>query len=346
MSPEAGKGRAPNIRDVAALAGVSYQTVSRVLNGSEKIRPETKQRVLAAIEESGFRPNQAARALVTSRSRTIGVLSTHQQAHFGPQTMVHAMEVAAEAVGYRLAVVTTGATAASIVHALERLMSQAVEAVIVVAPKVSVFEAIEDSAIDVPLVTLDSSIHNKRPGGTHSFAVDQYAGARMATRHLIELGHRSIIHVAGPQDWIEADERMQGFLFELSENDLSVSAPILGELSADFGYMAGLELARRRDFSAVFAANDHMALGLLHAFRDEGLSVPGDVSVVGFDDIPDAAHYLPPLTTVRQDFAAVGRRSVEIVVAAIDSGSLGPLELVSPTLMVRESTAPPPAGWR
>jgi DNA-binding LacI/PurR family transcriptional regulator len=346
MSPEAGKGRAPNIRDVAALAGVSYQTVSRVLNDSEKIRPETKKRVLAAIEESGFRPNQAARALVTSRSRTIGVLSTHQDAHFGPQTMVHAMEVAADLAGYRLAVVTTGTTPETIVEALDRLVSQAVEALIVVAPKVSVFEAIEDSAIDLPLVTLDSSIHNKRPGRAHSFAVDQYEGARMATRHLIELGHRSIIHVAGPQDWIEADERMQGFLFELGENDLSVRAPILGELSADFGYRAGLELARRRDFSAVFAANDQMALGLLHAFRDEGLSVPHDVSVVGFDDIPDAAHYLPPLTTVRQDFAAVGRRSIELVIGELGARGLGGVEFIRPTLMVRESTAAPPTAWR
>jgi DNA-binding LacI/PurR family transcriptional regulator len=346
MPPEAGKGRAPNIRDVAALAGVSYQTVSRVLNGSEKIRPETKQRVLAAIEESGFRPNQAARALVTSRSRTIGVLSTHQEAHFGPQTMVHAMEVAADAAGYRLAVVTTGTTPATIVDALDRLVSQAVEALVVVAPKVSVFEAIEDSSLDLPLVTLDSSIHNKRPGRAHSFAVDQYEGARMATRHLVELGHRSIIHVAGPQDWIEADERMQGFLFELGENDLPVRAPILGELSADFGYRAGLELVRRRDFSAVFAANDQMALGLLHAFRDEGLSVPHDVSVVGFDDIPDAAHYLPPLTTVRQDFAAVGRRAVELVIGELGSERPGGVEFIRPTLMVRESTAPPPPAWR
>ncbi|PSL38603.1 LacI family transcriptional regulator [Labedella gwakjiensis] len=346
MPPEAGKGRAPNIRDVAALAGVSYQTVSRVLNDSEKIRPETKRRVLAAIEESGFRPNQAARALVTSKSGTIGVLSTHQYAHYGPQTMVHAMEVAADLAGYRLALVTTGSTPETIVEALDRLVRQAVEALIVVAPKVSVFEAIEDSSLDLPLVTLDSSIHNKRPGRAHSFAVDQYEGARMATRHLIELGHRSIIHLAGPQDWIEADERMQGFLFELSENDLPVRAPILGELSADFGYRAGLELVRRRDFSAVFAANDQMALGLLHAFRDEGLSVPHDVSVVGFDDIPDAAHYLPPLTTVRQDFAAVGRRAVELVIRELDSGGSGGVEFISPTLMVRESTSPPPAHWR
>ena len=346
MPPEAGKGRAPNIRDVAALAGVSYQTVSRVLNGSEKIRPETKQRVLEAIQESGFRPNQAARALVTSRSQTIGVLSTHQSAHWGPQTMVHAMEVAATAAGYRLAVVTTGSTPSSIGEALERLIGQAVEAVIVVAPKVSVFEAIEDSSLDLPLIALDSSIHNKRPGRAYSFAVDQYEGARMATRHLIELGHRSIIHVAGPQDWIEADERMQGFLFELGEHDLPVRAPFLGELSADFGYRAGLELVRRRDFSAVFAANDQMALGLLHAFRDEGLSVPGDVSVVGFDDIPDAAHYLPPLTTVRQDFAAVGRRSIEIVLGAIGSDAVGTVEFIRPTLMVRESTAPPSPAWR
>ncbi|WP_430592389.1 LacI family DNA-binding transcriptional regulator [Humidisolicoccus flavus] len=342
MSTDAQKDRAPNIRDVAALAGVSYQTVSRVLNSSTQIRPATKARVLAAIDQTGFRPNQAARALVTSKSRTIGVLSTHQSAAYGPHTMTNAMEITADQYGYRLSLVTTGPTSRSIANALDRLTHQAVEALIVVAPKARIFDEIERSELDIPIIALDSSRH----GRGHNVAVDQFEGARMATRHLIELGHRSIIHVAGPQDWIEAEERMQGYLYELGEHDIAVHPPILGELTADFGFHAGRELLRRRDFSAVFAANDQIALGLLHAFRDAGVSVPNEISVVGFDDIPEAAHYFPPLTTVRQDFVDVGHRAMRFALKALESGVLPEQELLQPTLVVRDSSAACPPHWR
>jgi len=337
MEPE--KVRAPNIRDVAALAGVSYQTVSRVLNDSPSIKDSTRQKVLDVISEIGYRPNQAARTLVTSRSRTIGVLSS-QTAHYGPTTSVNAIELAAREAGYRLSITSVSSgDYSSIKSAIDYLLSQAVEALVVIAPQVRVFDALADLSISVPYVTLESTGRNLG----HSLSVDQVAGARLATRHLIELGHTEITHISGPQDWIEADARMQGFLHEINAADLRTRAPILGDWSAHFGYYAGLELLRFRDFTAVFAGNDQMALGFMHACRESGLDVPGDISVVGFDDIPEAAHFSPPLTTVRQNFAEIGRRAVALLLAELNGG-VGQdhdHDQIAPELVVRSSTAAP-----
>ena len=336
MSIEPEKVRAPNIRDVAALAGVSYQTVSRVLNDSPSIKASTKQKVLDVIEQIGYRPNQAARALVTSRSRTIGVLSSSQTALYGPTTSINAIEQAARDAGYRLSITNiSSGDYTSITSGLDYLMSQSVEAIVVIAPQVRVFDAISDLSISVPFVTLEST---SRMSG-HSLSVDQIAGARLATKHLIELGHTEIMHISGPQDWIEAEARMQGFLHEINEAELRTRAPILGDWSAHFGYYAGLELLRFRDFTAVFAGNDQMALGLMHACRDAGLDVPGDISIVGFDDIPEAAHFPPPLTTVRQDFAEIGRRAVASLLAELQGSGAHHHEKITPELVIRGSTA-------
>ena len=332
MEPE--RVRAPNIRDVARLAGVSYQTVSRVLNEHPSIRASTKQRVLDVIEEIGYRPNQAARALVTSRSRTIGVL-TSQNAHYGPTTSVTAIEHAARDAGYRITVTTIASSSyPSIKAALDQLQTQAVEAIVVIAPQVRVLEAIRDLAISVPYVTLQ----NADLDGEHGMSVDQVAGARLATQHLIDLGHTEIMHISGPQDWIEAEARMQGYLEVINESDLRTRAPILGDWSSHFGYYAGLELLRFRDFTALFAGNDQMALGFMHACWDSGLSVPGDISVVGFDDIPEAAHFYPPLTTVRQNFTEIGRRAVSLLLTELQGGAVEQPTIL-PELVVRKSTA-------
>jgi DNA-binding LacI/PurR family transcriptional regulator len=333
---EADRVRAPNIRDVARLAGVSYQTVSRVLNNSESIRPSTKQRVLEVIDEIGYRPNQAARALVTSRSRTLGVLSA-QTAHYGPATSLRAIETAARDAGYLIS--TTSLVSSdydSIRENLEYLTDQAVEGLVVISPQVQVFEAIKELDVKLPLVTLDSTGRD----APRSLSVDQISGARAATRHLIDLGHKEIVHLAGPQDWIEAEARMQGFLEEINDADLRTHPPILGDWTAEFGYQAGRELVAYRDFTAVFAANDQMALGLLHAFREAGLDVPGDVSVVGFDDIPEARHYWPPLTTVRQDFSEIGRRAVAILLGELHGETRTDYDQILPLLRVRASTSP------
>jgi DNA-binding LacI/PurR family transcriptional regulator len=333
---ESDRVRAPNIRDVARVAGVSYQTVSRVLNDSTQIRPETRDRVRTAIDKLGYRPNQAARALVTSRSRTIGVLAA-QTVHYGPQTSIQAIETAAREAGYRLSITNiTSNDYASIKSGLDYLLSQAVEALIVLAPQVRVFEAIHDLQVGVPFVSLEATGSDT----SHSLWVDQVLGARLATRHLIDLGHTDIVHISGPQDWIEAEARMQGFLRELSEADLQTRAPVLGDWTASFGYYAGLELLRYRDFTAAFIGNDQMALGFMHACREWGLSVPGDISIVGFDDIPESAHFAPPLTTVRQNFTEIGRRAVALLLGELRGDTGLSHDPVQPELIVRSSTAP------
>lgn len=329
--------RAPNIRDVARLAGVSYQTVSRVLNDSPNIRSATKDRVLDAIRELGYRPNQAARTLVTSRSNTIGVL-TSMSVHYGPTTAINALEVSAREAGYRISL-TTLATSdeASVRSSLDFLTSQGIEALVVIAPQERIIQALEDAAVTIPTITLDTSGRTS----AYSVGVDQVAGARLATQHLIDLGHTEIVHLAGPRDWIEADARMQGYLETLSDADLRPRAPILGDWSAGFGYYAGRELLRYRDFTAVFAGNDQMALGFLHAARDMNIDVPGEISVVGFDDIPEAAHFAPPLTTIRQDFAEIGRRAMSMLLALI-GGEDADTSRAVPELIRRASTATAP----
>jgi DNA-binding LacI/PurR family transcriptional regulator len=330
------RGKAPNIRDVAALAGVSYQTVSRVLNNSPAIRDTTRDRVNEAIDQLGFRPNQAARALVTSRSRTIGVLSADTKSFYGPTTAIYAIEQHAREAGYRLSITNINTSdEASIRSGLDYLLSQSVEAIVVIAPQVRVFDVVNDLSITVPFITLESTGRDPR----HALAVDQVNGARLAVRHLIDLGHTEILHISGPQDWIEAEARMKGYFDEMNEADLKVRAPILGDWTAHFGYYAGLELLRFRDFTAVFAGNDQMALGFIHACRDMGLTVPSDISIVGFDDIPEAAHFWPPLTTIKQNFAEVGRRAISRLLAELSGAEDQHTEVIPAELILRETTA-------
>jgi DNA-binding LacI/PurR family transcriptional regulator len=335
MSDEA-SGRRPSIRDVARLADVSHQTVSRVLNDHPSIRPETRARVLDVMAQLQYSPNRAARALVTARSQTIGILAA-SSTQYGPASSIAAIEAAARARGYWVSTANIEARDPdSIPAGLAHLMAQSIEGLVVIAPQVRVFRAIAALQLDIPYVTLQSA--ELDPG--HTLSVDQIAGARMATRHLIELGHRSIYHLTGPQDWVEAEARMRGFLEEMSASDLPTTAPILGDWTADFGYYAGRELLRVRDFTAIFSSNDQMALGLLHAIRDEGLDVPGDISIIGFDDIPESAHFSPPLTTVRQDFGELGRRCVDLLLGTAGDPQAGVVSAMMPELVVRASTGP------
>ncbi|WP_310017028.1 LacI family DNA-binding transcriptional regulator [Microbacterium resistens] len=325
----------PSIRDVARLAGVSHQTVSRVLNDHPSIRPETKARVLDAIQVLDYRPNVAARALATSRSSTLGILSS-TTGEFGPTSSIAGIEDAARAAGYAVSTLNIpDTTPEAIGAAVRQLVREHVDGIVVLAPQVRVFSVLRGMAVAVPFVSLQTA--SGSDGVTLS--ADQVAGARMITEYLIRLGHTDILHVAGPQDWIEAESRMRGYLDALRDADLPTFPPIRGDWTADFGYFAGQELARRRDFTAVFAANDVMAIGLMHGFRDAGLRVPADVSVVGFDDVPVAAHVAPPLTTVHQDFPELGRRAVQILLAQIRGEERPAFGPVAPVLCGRESAA-------
>lgn len=337
--------RPPAMADVAALAGVSHQTVSRVLNGHRSVRPATREKVLAAISELGYRRNSAARALVTARSATVGVVTTGSPL-FGPSSTLIAVEEAAREQGWYVSVATLRTYDTATMHkALEHFMDQAVEGIVVIAPHTSVAEAVESFRAPVPVVLIAAGALT--PGvPTIPLAVDQRAGARLAVEHLIELGHERILHVAGPPDWLDAVEREEAWRTVLTEHGLPVVEPVVASWTADRGYAVGLDLAREIKAgdgpTAVFAANDQLALGLLRAFWESDVSVPDAVSVVGFDDVAGSGHFIPPLTTVRQPFVDLGRRSVALLLAAVDGGGLA-AELIAPELVVRKSAAAPRA---
>jgi DNA-binding LacI/PurR family transcriptional regulator len=335
--------RALVMSDVAALAGVSLQTVSRVVNGSPNVAPRTRERVEQVIAQLGYRPNYAARALVTGCSRTIGLVTVHVD-QFGPAQTLIGLEKATREAGYSLAVsILDDATAAAVREAVDRLVSHRVDAVVALSTYDDAARAIDVLETPVPLVTVRVTGGEGRP----AVSVDQRAGARLATAHLLSLGHRTVHHVTGPGDSQEARGRTAGWREVLDAADAPVPPPLVGDWTASSGHAAGRRLAGRihegEEVTAVFLANDQMALGLLAALHEEGLSVPGDVSVVGFDDLPEAPYLAPPLTTVRQDFAELGRRGVQLVLARLAGEDLVP-EPVVPVLVVRSSTGPVPVG--
>lgn len=322
------------VREVAAVAGVSRQTVSRVLNNHPSIHPDTRAKVLAAIDDLDYRPNMAARALGTNKSRTIGVLVADNASDYGPSSAQRGISMVAAESDYLVHTVhVLSHSAEELLNALDLMMNFRVEGLIIIAPQRQALAALNQSSLDVPYTFIQASAD----GNPHAMHIDQLAGARMATRHLLELGHRTIAHIAGPQDWLEADARMQGFLDEMSEWNADPLPPILGDWSSETGYKIGQQLARRRDVTAIFASNDACALGVLHALQEARVAVPAQVSLVGFDDIPTAAHTWPPLTTIRQDFFELGRRCVERIIAGPNVPLAPPPE---PTLVVRSSTGP------
>lgn len=328
--------QAPGVREVAAAAGVSRQTVSRVLNDHPSIRPETRERVLAAIAELNFRPNRAARMLTTARSRTIGVLAASASSLFGPASSLDAVENAAREAGYFVTVAhVAAADRAAVESALDHLIAQAVEGIVVIAPQQAVQEAMRTLSPGVPTVTL----HGAGIAGDDGVFVDQVEGARLATRHLLARGHRRIAHLCGPGDWSEARARREGFLAEMSEAGAAEEAVVSreGDWTAASGAAIAAELLADREVTAVFSSNDQMALGVLHTARLLGRRVPEDVAVVGFDDIPEAAYFAPPLTTVRQEFAELGRRAVARLLALIEGGDAAFAAPVAAVLVVRES---------
>ena len=337
MTVTPGPARAPGMHDVARRAGVSHQTVSRVLNDLPNVRPETRERVLAAIAELGYRRNSAARTLVTRRSSMIGVL-TSGSTFWGPSSALIGVENAARDAGYYVSVASVAGTGTGALETLEHFVDHGVEGIIVIAPEGALAHAADPFVARVPVVMVAAD--TAPAPGLHITSVDQEAGARLATRHLLELGHRRIAHVKGPDPWFDAAARLRGWQREMRTAGLRPPRPLTGDWTAASGYAAGLRLLRGELPTAVFAGNDLMALGLTRALHDAGVSVPQQVSVIGFDDMPGAAHFIPGLTTVEQDFQALGRQCIGILLAALadEVDTTGPL---APRLVVRESTAPP-----
>ncbi len=340
MGPE-GASRALVMSDVAARAGVSHQTVSRVINGHRNVAPRTRERVEQAIRELGYRPNTAARALVTGSTRTLGFVTVNIN-QYGPGQTLVGLERAARAAGYSLSVtVLDEATADAMRDAVDRFVAQSVDAVLALATYDDAAEALHAVDTPLPLVTVQSGGALEEP----AVGVDQVAGARLATRHLLDLGHRTVHHVTGPADSQESRDRVEGWRAELVAAGAVVPGCVHGDWTPSSGHRAGRLLSARRregeEVTAVFVANDQMAMGLLAAFHEEGLEAPRDVSVVGFDDLPEAPYLTPPLTTVRQDFAELGHRAVQLVLARLAGRELH-LQPVPPVLLVRSSSGPVP----
>lgn len=319
--------------DVAELAGVSHQTVSRVLNAHPNVRAQTRDRVRSAIAELGYRPNVAARALVTRRSGTIGVLAV-RSVLFGPASTLVAVEEAAREAGYYVLLTTIPRFGAEAVRsAIDYFLDRAVEGIVVVAPQVVAASVAAQVRIGVPIVVISSARVDEAE--MRAVSVDHAGGARAVTGHLIETGRSSILHVAGPQDWHDAIDRRRGWSEACREAGLDeVPDPVVTGWDAESGYEVGLELVSRGLPEAVFAANDQLALGLLRAFWESGVRVPDDIAVAGFDDEDGAAYFIPPLTTVRQDFTALGLAAVSSVIGEDpDRVTTVPAELI-----VRAST--------
>jgi DNA-binding LacI/PurR family transcriptional regulator len=321
--------------DVAALAGVSHQTVSRVLNNHPSIREATRDKVLRAIEQINYTPNAIARALATNRSRRFGVLIDAPE-QYGPNSALHGFEEAARELGYGVdaAMVSDSLDAAA---GIEHLLAHGVEGVCVIAPRLASLASARAAGGDLPIVVVASEVEPGRP----TVAVDQRAGARLAVEYLVGLGHREILHLAGPLDWLDARARESEWRAVLTEYGLPIREPVEGDWTADTGYRYGSESDEVLTATAVFTSNDQIALGLLHGLHDRGIRVPQDISVVGFDDLPESAHFLPPLTTVRQDFRALGRLSVALLLDGLRGVTADRSELIAPELVVRQSAAAP-----
>ena len=330
--------RTANIFDVARLAGVSHQTVSRVINDFPSVRPATRERVEQAITQLRYSPSPAARALVTKRTRMIGLIASGS-ADYGPTSIALHFSAAARDARYGVVSVTSvNAGAGSVRVFVESLLSQRVEAIVLIVDDVAVLDAIRGLDIGVPVVAVAAGPRR----GPYTTSIDQYRGARAAVRHLVELGHRRIAHLAGPPNSPDTIERLRGWRDELADARLVADEPGHGDWTAGSGFRFGQALPGDSDVTAVFAANDQMALGLISALTASGRSVPEQLSVVGFDDVPESAYYSPPLTTINQDFAALGALTMQRVIIALEE----PDNVSEPTpiptrLVVRRSTAAP-----
>ena len=327
------------MHDVARVAQVSHQTVSRVLNDHPHVRPDTKERVRQAIAELGYRRNAAARSLVTRRSGVIGVLTPRTEL-YGPTSSMIAVEVAAREAGYFVSLASVADTsAAALGDAVEHFKDQATEAVVLIAPEREWLAAAGIVAADMPVVTMCADFRPARPS-LATVALDNRSGARLVMRHLLELGHRDIAFVAGPPTSPEATARQRAWRDELHAAKLPAARAYAGDWSSASGFVAGRQLIADGVPTAVFAANDQMALGVLSALAEAGFDVPGDVSVAGFDDVPDSAYFTPALTTVRQDFAALASRCVVVLERLLSGGSATSVR-IRPDLVVRSSTVAP-----
>ncbi len=331
-------GRPATIRDVAALAGVSHQTVHRFLQGYEGIRPATRERVVDALAALEYRPNLTARSLTTGQSLRLGAL-THELDQFGPSKIIQGATQAARDAGYVLDIVSLDmGDPDEIAEALEMLTRHDLAGVLALASNDHMAQAFDAADFRVPtfLAGEEDDFASEHPSQLTR------VGFPALIAHLADLGHRRLLHIAGPAAWSAARNRARAFQAAVAAHGLESVGVVHGDWSARSGYRAMSELPARPGFTAVVAGNDQMALGALLALQERGLRIPDDVSVTGVDDIPDAAYFSPPLTTLGVDFVAQGRRAVEHLLARIADQQPADDDTLPSQLVVRRSTGPAP----
>ncbi|MBV8969386.1 MAG: LacI family DNA-binding transcriptional regulator [Verrucomicrobia bacterium] len=334
------QSRPPSVtlNDVAARCGVSYQTVSRVANGSRFVAEETRTRVLQAIHDLGYRPNMAARRLATRRSGVIGMVAS-DITYYGPAQLMVSIEETARRHDYSLMFVGIDRSSdTQLEAAIDHLCKHQVDGLVVGANIEGKVELVQRLCRGVPFVTLDRTTPTTVPAAV----VDQSLGVRLSIKHLLELGHRQIASVAGPSGWPAAVERRNAFVRALKRARVEPGLIVEGDWSAESGYAATIRLLGlgRKAFSAIVAANDQMALGVMRALHHKRVKVPQEVSVVGYDDLPESEFFEPPLTTIHNDFARQGELCFEMLLRLINQEAINrPLELLQPELVVRNSTA-------
>jgi DNA-binding LacI/PurR family transcriptional regulator len=329
--------RSVTLDDVAAHCGVSYQTVSRVANGSPLVADKTRTRVLKTIAELGYRPNLAARRLATRRSSVIGMVGANIT-YYGPAQVMISIEETAKRRGYSL--MFTGVehpSKARVMAAIDDLCDHQVDGLVLGIRVKGKIDFIRKLCRGVPLVALDVDKDLAVP----TVIVDQAHGVRLATQHLLDLGHRRIACIAGPPGWAASTERRTAWAQTLENAGLEPGPCVEGDWSAESGFAAVARLLESAwGFTAIVIGNDHMALGALRALHAKRIQVPKHISVVGYDDLPESRFFEPPLTTIHHDFAKQGERCVEILLRMINRQPVDPpLQLLRPELVVRESTA-------
>ena len=330
----------PVMTDVARHAGVSQKTVSRVINNAPNVSADVRARVTGAIEAVGYRPNSAARALVTHRTGAIGIVTAGTPL-YGPSALLIGVQSAAWQAGYAVVIVSTADDSGEEMgRAIDRLVGHGVDGIVLTGP-VSAERLASEVFSGVPAISVGDLA--TRGFGCPAVVADQHGGVLQATEHLLSLGHRTVWHVAGPVAWHAANARIAGWRDALRRAGAPVHEPLAGDWTARSGYQAGLELAERPDMTAVCAANDQMAIGLMRAFNEKGRNIPGDVSIVGFDDAPDSEFLMVPLTTIRQDFTAITDRAVTELVRAMSGEEFDQgVTQVPVDLVIRASSGPAP----
>lgn len=332
--------RQATLADVARASGVSHQTVSRVVNNHPNVAGKTRQRVLESIGALNYRPNRAAKGLASSRSGVIGIVSFGTN-YFGPGQTFTEIERAVRARGYGLTLRNIDAlTTQGLQGAIDDLASSLVDGIVVNAPTVDL-EPAQLSTLKRPRPVVMTDVPKR--AGLPSVVLEQTEGSGLATRHLLGLGHRRIAEIRGPLSWYSATERHRAWAAAMRDAGLADGLSAVGDWTAAGGYAAARALLTREPFTGLVVANDQMALGAMRALRERGLRVPEDVSVVGFDDLPEAAFFEPPLTTVRQDFAALGRQTVDYLLTLVQHPETPHHQrTLYPQLVERLSTAQAP----